>query len=116
MPRWIQSEAQAYRGHQTALQARRDNEGRQWHVVAPAASDKREWLVPGMPGGGEGKRQWHVEAMGTLSGTQGPPGAMLKKPKAKKDPNAPKQGLSAFMFFCKEERPKVFSTPFSQVI
>jgi len=30
-----------------------------------------------------------------------------KKVKAKKDPNAPKRGLSAFMFFAKEERPKV---------
>merc|ERR1712226_1357278 len=31
----------------------------------------------------------------------------VKKTKAKKDPNAPKRGLSAFMFFGKEERPKV---------
>merc|ERR1711973_617593 len=30
-----------------------------------------------------------------------------KKAKAKKDPNAPKRALSAFMFFAKEERPKV---------
>ena len=30
-----------------------------------------------------------------------------KKEKAKKDPNAPKRGLSAFMYFSNEERPKV---------
>ncbi|KAI8912590.1 high mobility group box domain-containing protein [Gorgonomyces haynaldii] len=30
-----------------------------------------------------------------------------KKPRAKKDPNAPKKGLSAFMIFSQENRPKI---------
>jgi hypothetical protein len=30
-----------------------------------------------------------------------------KKPKQKKDPNAPKKGLSAFMYFSADQRPSV---------
>ena len=33
--------------------------------------------------------------------------AVEKKVKAKKDPNAPKKGLSGFMFFSQEQRPIV---------
>ena len=36
-----------------------------------------------------------------------PPGEGKRKRKGKKDPNAPKRALSAFFFFCAEERPAV---------
>lgn len=36
-----------------------------------------------------------------------PPGETKRKRKKQKDPNAPKRALSAFFFFCAEERPAV---------
>lgn len=39
-----------------------------------------------------------------------PPGTNKRKKKQKKDPDAPKRALSAFFFFCAEERPSVRKT------
>jgi len=79
MRSWIQSEAQAYRRHQMALQSSRDGE------------------------------QWRLNA---TSPNQAVAAAESKKPAkkaAKKESGAPKQGLTAFMFFSKAERPRVKS-------
>lgn len=41
-----------------------------------------------------------------MSGYQ-PPAGVKKRKRAKKDPNAPKRSLSAFLYFSQDERPKV---------
>jgi len=119
MRRWTHPEARAYRAHQTALQATRDGENRTWilksNVGAPDLTRRMcvptsysMWVTPEgpQPSAREDKhRMWRVGATTELST---PP---AKKAKGKKDPNAPKQGLSSFMLFSKDERPKVCQGP-----
>jgi high mobility group protein B1 len=47
---------------------------------------------------------------GEMAGWEPPKGEKGKKRKRVKDPNAPKRALSAFFWFCNDERPKVKAT------
>jgi len=47
---------------------------------------------------------------GEMAGWKPPKGEKGKKRKRTKDPNAPKRALSAFFWFCNDERPKVKET------
>lgn len=73
-----------------------------------------KWKVHNSMGGPKDKKRFEDMALkdkaryeAEMANYEPPPGEGKRKRKATKDPNAPKRSLSAFFFFCAEERPAV---------